>query len=146
MRPRQRTRELGLAREIEHLHTRSIVSLELALPRRAGRWLTAKDHARRRCERDFEREDERRHPRRLLRELACEGGEGALARREVARLTQPVTQRDQRARRDGIACGRCVVVCGLGSMDQRFMVVAGEKESAVRGIFETPEESLCDRG
>src|SRR5437764_3088114 len=130
MRPRQRTRELGLAREIEHLHTRSIVSLELALPRRAGRWLTAKDHAGRRRERVFEREDERRHPRGLLRELACEGGEGALARREVARLTQPVTQRDQRARCDRIAGGRCVVMRRLGTMNQCLVVVAGEKESA----------------
>src|SRR5204863_7094416 len=77
-------------------------------------------------------------------ELTGKRVQRALRGIEVTGLAQPVAEGEQRLRGDAVARGRRIVVRGLRPMDQRLVVVAGEKEAAACRILEPLEQSIGD--
>ena len=79
--------------------------------------------------------------------LALEQGkeqlQGAARRVEVARVARQVTEPLEGVRRDTISGGGGAVVSLLGAVDQRFVVVGDEKETARLPVFKLIEEDVC---
>src|SRR6266487_5277412 len=144
MRACQGASERSRAGEVERTHPWTIGTLEQPLPRGGGCRVTAQQDVRRWTRPFFEGDQQRRNTGRPLPELAGKRAQRALCGVEVTRLAQPVAEREERLRSDTVARRRRIVVRRLGPMDQRLVVVAGEKEAAARRILEPLEQGFGD--
>src|SRR5580704_6997518 len=94
--PRQYAGQVAGAGEVERARVRTIGLLEPPMPRGAGRRISAQQHRRRWIFERFERNQQRRDSGGVRTDFTPEGAHGALGGGEVARLAQPVAEREQR--------------------------------------------------
>ena len=78
----------------------------------------------------------------MLFEQWAEGLNCAPRRLAVARFTEYVAQAVERKRSDAVARRRVIARADLGAVQQLLMIVADEKETAVRFVFELIEQDV----